>query len=47
MFGDQERGKGSLGGQEQNRMIYLERDLSLSKVAIDEKQWMLAATKSG
>ena len=36
-----------MGGQEKDWMVYLERDLSLFNLPIEEKQYTLAAKKSG
>ena len=36
-----------MGGQEQDRMVCLERDLSLFNLPIEKQQWTLAAKKSG
>ena len=36
-----------MGGHEQDWMGCLERDLSLYNLAMEEKQWTLAANKSG
>ena len=47
MFGEQEGGKGYVGGQEQDWMSCLEHDLSLFNLPTETKQWMLAAKNSG
>ena len=46
-FGELEGGKGYVGGQEQDWMGCLERDLSLFNLPTETKQWMLAAKNSG
>ena len=45
-FGQLEGGKGYVGGQEQDWMGCLERDLSLFNLPTETKQWMLAAKNS-
>ena len=48
MLGEQlDGGKGYLGGQEQDWMGCLEHDLPLIDLPIEQKQWTLAAQKSG
>ena len=47
MVGELEGGKGYVGGQEQDWMGCLERDLSLFNLPTETKQWMLAAKNSG
>ena len=39
--------KGSLGGQEQDSISCLERDISSFNLSVEEKQWTLAAKRSG
>ena len=46
MFGEVEGGNGYVGGQKQDWMGCVERDLSLFNLPIEEKQWKLAAKKS-
>ena len=47
IFGEVDGGKGHLGGQEQEWMGYLERDLSLFNFPTEAKHRMLAAKKTG
>ena len=47
VFGEPEGEKGYSGGQEQDWMGRLERDLSLFNLPTEEKQWTLAAKNLG
>ena len=47
MFGQVDGGKGYQGGQEQDWMSCLERDLSLFNLPTEAKHWTLAAKKPG
>ena len=47
MFGQVEGGKVHSGGQEQDWMGCLERDLSLFNLPTEAKHWTLAAKKPG
>ena len=47
LFGELEGGKGYLVGQEQGSIDCLERNLSWFNLPIEDKQWTLAAKKSG
>ena len=47
MFGEADEGKGYSGGQEQDLLSCLERDLSLFKLHTEAKHWTLSAKKPG